>query len=419
MAKSRGWRDELHRRCASAIDGDAERRDERIGEPRERAPAPRAARRAWRRRLVAVLLEVIDERCLELDRASGRAPRPSVPDLRARRASGRRTAARACDARATAGTADRATPAASATSCVTTIAEMPSALTCSRISRASTRTRCGSSPTDGSSRNSSLRRLASTRATATRCAWPPDSAVTGVPGSASSRSRPTRSSHVARLVSSLSGVAQRELEVAAHVEMIEQRAALRHEAELRRDRDRAARRRRRSLRRRARRARTARARTSICRRPIRRAARRLRRRRSRDRCRRSARARRAARRAVRVPQAPRLHPPAKVAPDTPTSGRLQSQNTEPRGEAVVRILDRNACRAAPMSVLRQGAEGSSMSARVPLTFRIFRGTSSSARRRSPSASSRSARSLGAPAPRATTRSAACTRSSRSPATPSR
>ena len=64
--------------------------------------------------------------------------------------------------------------------------------------------------------------LAPTRehAPPTRCACPPESFVTGVPGSASAGSRPTRRSH-SPIIAAVA--AQRELEAAAHVEMIEQR----------------------------------------------------------------------------------------------------------------------------------------------------------------------------------------------------
>ena len=312
--------------------------------PARARAAPLAARRAGRRRLVAVLLEVIDERVLELDRASGRALRPRGRHPRARPASDRRTAARACD-RSSDSRNSRSRDAGRERDIVRDDDRRDAErLAPARgSSRASTRTRCGSSPTDGSSRNSSLRLLASTRATATRCAWPPDSVVTGVPGSASVALEADALEPRLAARSSLLGVAQRELEVAAHVEMIEQRAALRHEPELRRDRDRAAPRRHRSLHRRARRARTARARTSTCRRPIRRAARRPRLARSRDRCRRSARVRRGARRVTRVRQSTIR---GETVADTDAHAdalqpKISSKKSEPREQSLSQSADRN------------------------------------------------------------------------------
>jgi hypothetical protein len=124
-------------------------------------------------------------------------------------------------------------------------------------------------PDRGLVEDSSLRRLASTRATATRCAWPPDSRVTDVPGAAASiepgASQPVGTS------SHLRPVAQRG-RVAAHVEVIEQRRAADEpelaaiEIELRATTSKPAAS--------ARHARTARGQTSTCRHRTRRAARR-------------------------------------------------------------------------------------------------------------------------------------------------
>ena len=71
---------ELHRRACERGDGDAERREQRIGEALRRARAPPVVSACRPAAAVAVLLEVIDERGLELD-SQRRASRRSSATL--------------------------------------------------------------------------------------------------------------------------------------------------------------------------------------------------------------------------------------------------------------------------------------------------------------------------------------------------
>ena len=227
-------------RGAARVAATPERRDQPVRRPR-RSRAGRTRRAGGlplRRRPIAVRLEVIDQRGLEPDHPRRRARRRREPGSSS--APGQRSA-NICSSRRSPSDSrnSRSRDAGGERDVVgdDNRRRRRASRTCSRISRASMRTRCGSSPTDGSSRNSSLRRLASTRATATRWAWPPDSRSTGDArlGQRADRARPgaaTRGIPGRGVARPAVGVAQRELEVAADVEVIEQRAALRDEPEL-------------------------------------------------------------------------------------------------------------------------------------------------------------------------------------------